>query len=360
MSATGKSSYIPTLDGLRAVAILTVVFAHSLNADDFPRLEYVGHLGVMIFFALSGFLITTRLLEEHRAKGRISLKAFYVRRVFRILPPALTYLGVVFILGQAGIIVCSWSAIRSALFLYTNYTAMSEAAWRIGHFWSLSVEEHFYLFWPALLILSGVKKGLRTAGGIAIAIVFWRMYDDRVHLLARLLHMPALIEDPYRTDLVADALLWGCCLAFLLLPPMRRRLNPALSTALAIVTAALMGYLYCFHVSHVTMLVHFLPTVLLGVIVTAPTSPIGRFLELAPMRFIGKLSYSIYIWQELFLRTTPARLPVAYVCIFACAYLSYRFVETPCIAYGRRLLSRNARLRETPKAEPADAEQVKI
>src|SRR5579859_7269324 len=114
MSATApEPDRIPTLDGLRAVAILIVMVAHVFH--DNVRLLALGHMGVLIFFALSGYLITTRLLAEYRSSGRISLRDFYLRRAFRILPPALAYLGVVSVLSALGLVICGAPAVRSAL-----------------------------------------------------------------------------------------------------------------------------------------------------------------------------------------------------------------------------------------------------
>src|SRR5579872_6375891 len=91
--------HIPTLDGLRAVAILLVVCSHSIDHVDNPTAVDIGHLGVLLFFALSGYLITTLLVQEFRATGAISLRDFYTRRAFRILPPAMAYLMLMWILN---------------------------------------------------------------------------------------------------------------------------------------------------------------------------------------------------------------------------------------------------------------------
>ena len=86
-----KASYIPALDGLRAIAILIVIALHCVDRQTFPALAMTGMAGVVIFFALSGYLITTRLLAEYESSDRIDLRAFYLRRAFRILPAAVVY-----------------------------------------------------------------------------------------------------------------------------------------------------------------------------------------------------------------------------------------------------------------------------
>jgi peptidoglycan/LPS O-acetylase OafA/YrhL len=336
-----KNSYIPTLDGLRAVAILLVIFSHTTDYRIHPRIVSLGFVGVLIFFALSGYLITSRLLEEYESDGRISLRNFYVRRVFRILPPAAFYLTTVWILTLTGVVICSWSAIQSALLFYINYTEIGDIGWRVGHFWSLSVEEHFYLFWPVLLILFGVRKGWRTAAVGALAICIWRILDDHFFILSRFIHESYLNAAARRTDLTADVLLWGCCLAFLLRKPHAKPLGALSSTIIAISSGSLLLALHVFPIAnHVSIIVHLLPAVLLGAVVAAPSAPIGSFLELPVMRFIGKLSYSLYIWQELFLGGSRPRLaiPYALAAILACALFSYVVIEQPCIRFGRRLL----------------------
>lgn len=323
---------IPTLDGLRAVAILIVIASHSAHTG---ILSQIGHMGVMIFFALSGYLITTRLLDEYRKRGRISLRDFYLRRAFRILPPALTYLTVVAVLAALGLIACNGSAIWAALLFYINY--LNDPGY-VGHFWSLSVEEHFYLFWPGLLVLFGVLGGWRTAAAFAVALALWRIGDTHFHIVARLLNAPYLQGNEYRTDLTADALLWGCVLAFV-----KGRSSAAVSTFVAIVTAILMVWIELgvpgapAKLGYLAQNMHFLPALLLWAVVSCPAAPLGRFLEIAPMRFIGNLSYSLYIWQQLFLRG-DTKLPavVGLAAAFACAYLSYRFIEQPAIRWGRR------------------------
>ena len=333
-------AHIPTLDGLRAIAILLVIASHLTIRHELPWVIQLGHPGVLIFFALSGFLITNRLLQERHRTGAVSLRDFYLRRMFRILPPAVTYLAIVAILNLAGVIVCSWPAIRAALLFYTNYVTFGDAGWWVGHFWSLSVEEHFYLFWPLILITFGVARGWRTAALMALTVCIWRPIDNHFDFVAHLFRAPYLAGTIYRTDLIADALLWGCCLAFFLKGPLRRVDGAhVVSTLAAVIAGAALVYLSVLEVKHVTPLLHVLPTLLLAAVIAVPTAPIGRFLETKPMRLIGKLSYSIYIWQQLFTGGDAVPPSIALPAILACAYLSYRFIEQPSIRFGKRFIN---------------------
>ena len=333
---------IPTLDGLRAVAILLVLASHTMAAAAVGRL---GHVGVLIFFALSGYLITSRLLDEYRKTGAISLRDFYLRRAFRILPPAIVFLAVMGILASLGFIVCTSAALRAALLFYINYNFVSDfggPGWRVGHFWSLSVEEHFYLFWPCLLIGFGIARGWRQAGLLALAICVWRPIDDHFHLFATVFGNPRYTGDFYRTDMIADALLWGCCLAFALRKPIEVSRGKLLSAIAAGAVGGSLLLICVMDIEHVTPLLNILPALLVAAIVAVPTAPIGRFLDLQPMRYIGKLSYIIYIWQQLFIGG-PGGLdwpvPLSFAAMFACAYLSYRFIELPCINFGRQIIT---------------------
>jgi len=331
--------YIPTLDGLRAIAITLVIGLHARALDPaVPAVLANGYVGVLIFFALSGYLITTHLLREHDATGRISIRNFYERRAFRILPPAILYLAVLAALASSGIIVCEWPSIRAALFFYANY---ADHRWAVGHFWSLSVEEHFYLLWPALLIAFGVRRGWRTALILVVAVTLLRVLVDRYGFFSGLFQ--DIEHANYHSDLISDTILWGCALAFCLRRPVYT-LGSVSSSVLAVAAAIVLLAPSSWNLNRMTSLMHIVPTILLGAIVVAPNAPIGRFLELPPVRYIGRLSYSLYLWQQLFL-TGPGPhlpLPLALAAVFACALLSYQFVERPSIRLGRNLLERRS------------------
>src|SRR5271168_4566722 len=158
-----------------------VLFCHARLPGDFlAGVSPYGALGVDLFFAISGFLITSRLIEERRIDGTISLKAFYVRRFFRIIPPAFAYLACAAVLGLAlGWIPMNFGQLAASACFYRNYYSMGvEHSWYTGHFWSLAVEEHFYLLWPALLVWAGVKRGRILAPALAFGVAIWRGLDS--------------------------------------------------------------------------------------------------------------------------------------------------------------------------------------
>jgi peptidoglycan/LPS O-acetylase OafA/YrhL len=338
------------LDGWRAIAIIAVLFCHGLDRHAHPFALQLGFAGVLLFFSISGFLITSRLLEEHALTGKVSFHKFYLRRAFRILPPALFFLGVITLLGLSGQIPFAPIDTLKALLFVRNYAFLdlsNAGSWYSVHFWSLAVEEHFYLIWPAILVLVGIKRARWVAPGLAVAAILWRSLDEKHQFVIRWFHAPFLTQNYGRTDYMADVLLWGCTLAlWLSLRPWKSPLPRGTTSLVALVVAGFLGYeLMGSEVSHGRDLVYLLMAALIGCTVTDPGSVIGRLLELAPLRFIGRLSYSLYLWQQLFFRGDRAPLafqhfPLNVALIFACACFSYYLVERPMIRLGSRIARR--------------------
>ena len=341
------ASYIPTLDGWRAVAILAVLVCHGLDQRQHPFAEPLGSAGVLLFFSISGFLITRRMLDEESQTGAVSLRKFYLRRAFRILPPALFYLAAITFLGLMGVFPFSAEPILKALFFVRNYAYFDfamPATWYSAHFWSLSVEEHFYLIWPFVFVLAGFKRARWIAPRLALATVLWRVIDERYEFVIRFFHAPYLASNWGRTDYVADVLLWGCALAIWLGPRPWKSPLPKRATTLSCLF--LIGIVYTeffgFHGGQATILVNLVMALLVGCTVTDPGSLVGRLLELAPVRWIGRLSYSLYLWQQLFFHgsgqpTWFQWFPVNILLILGCACLSYYLVERPAVRLGHRL-----------------------
>jgi hypothetical protein len=212
---------IPTLDGWRGIAILLVLIDHARFALHLERAgtTSTGQHGVAMFFVLSGFLITGGLMREKETTGSIDLRAFYSRRFFRLMPCALGYLWFCLIISlmsparTLGIVTT-----LSAVFLCRNYAATFLPEFPLnGHFWSLSIEEQFYLVWPLLLILTGLRRApwIAIAGTLAFASYRFAHWSS----LARL-----PLGKTFGTEFHADALLIGCTMA-LFLPTARRYLR---------------------------------------------------------------------------------------------------------------------------------------
>src|SRR5664280_2047254 len=141
-----KQGRIPSLDGLRAVSIIIVVWAHARASS--RLLGLYAFFGVQIFFVISGYLITSLLLREHERTGTINLRTFYYRRMLRIFPAAYVYILAVAIVFQPPLHYLAYA------FTYTSCYAGPHGPWMLSHLWSLSVEEQFYLLWPFALLLA--------------------------------------------------------------------------------------------------------------------------------------------------------------------------------------------------------------
>lgn len=214
--ASRSPDYIPSLDGFRAISILLVFLSHVGLGSIVP-----GKLGVTIFFFISGYLITTLMLREYATRGTVSLRAFYLRRLLRLGPPLVLALGVALSLRAMNALdgPVDLPTLASQVFFYFNYFDIYGHSLPIaGTFvlWSLSVEEHFYLIWPALFLLFAQRRlGLGWIAALAMAFLLWRI--ARVHLLST----PLDVFDTL-TDTRLDSLLYGCALALVT----ERRLIP--------------------------------------------------------------------------------------------------------------------------------------
>jgi len=341
-----ESNYIPSLDGWRGVAILLVLVDHStenINLGRFDHFFRLGATGVALFFALSGFLITTRLLEEKQRRGFISLKKFYIRRVFRLIPASLTYLIVIGILTVAGVLTVTRVQWFGSLLFFRNYLPMDlpSGGWFTAHFWSLAVEEHFYLIWPALVILTQGRAIVPAA--LATGVAIWRYIDLHHHVIHAALWFPG------RSDVRLDGLLWGCALAILMMRPgFKQQLSRFYSWWLWLI--CLGTYLGSNLLSGRHNYSPYEPA-LIALIVIWPVlhtqNLLGWLLDLRWLKWVGHLSYSLYVWQQLWLvfPDAPApfgafqQLPLNIICIFASASLSYYFIEKPMVNFGHRITS---------------------
>jgi peptidoglycan/LPS O-acetylase OafA/YrhL len=329
------SSYVPTLDGWRAVAILGVLICHGVTSAFRPAGQYpngklaalaaLGSIGVPIFFGISGFLITSRFIDELARAGRISLRDFYIRRAWRILPASLSYLLTIFVLQCAGLLHVEPRSWLASLFFFKNL--VPDHTWYLSHFWSLSLEEQFYLLWPLMLVVGAIKRGLVVAISLAlIAIIFREVF----------------MTEP----IPVDGLFAGCAFAFLKAVPRTKLLCerwlglPAWLLILGIVCGGMVH-----KIPFAGWWMSSLLAALVAGTVMRPLTWVGRVLEHPVLRWVGRMSYSLYLWQELFcLMTFDSRpfgvlqeFPLNIAASFCIAVPSFYFIEKPLIRIGRRL-----------------------
>ena len=364
VTSPGRESvyaYRPALDGVRALAVTAVLLFHGGLAA-----LSGGFLGVDAFFVLSGFLITSLLLAERTRHGRIRLAAFWARRARRLLPALLAVLVVVVAAARSLLPVEEMRLLRgdalAALAYVANwrmiyrgddYFTQTSAPSPLQHTWSLGIEEQFYVLWPLIVVtvlLLGLRRGhtallvVCLAGAAASAVAAAVFYEPR-----------DVNRAYFGTDSRAQALLIGCALAVLLSRrrrPGSRRYGPRAATlasaALAIAAAAavmVVGWLWT-HADGSAGWLYRGGLTLGGVAVAAvlahavlrPDAALARVLALAPLVWVGKISYGLYLWHwpifqyvsaERTGQTGPALLALRLLTTLVVATVSYVLIEQP-------------------------------
>jgi peptidoglycan/LPS O-acetylase OafA/YrhL len=362
---------IPSLDGIRALAFLFVFVSHD-NIKQVP-----GLFGVGVFFFLSGYLITTLLRIENERTGTVSIKDFYLRRAFRILPPFYLTLLLILLVVKASVLPghLGGADLLATVFYLTNY-------WNIyvhgitmpgfNIFWSLAVEEHFYLLFPFLMLfMIRFKLKRRTQAIVLLAlcalVLAWRFI--LVYHLHSLTMTFGSLDEPLRTmfatDTRVDSILFGCVLALWGNPVLDQTRKPGWLLIGASVIILLVTLLYRTPEFRETLRytlqgIAFMP--LFSAAITLHEHWVFAWLNSRIMRFLGVLSYTLYLVHYPSLvfmqRWFHSRLLVGVTALaasIALAYVIHILVERPLARLRRHFGSRTAEVIEKSTVELAPA-----
>jgi len=348
-----REGRIPYLDGLRAYSILLVLLFHSNERQHWLGSLWMlrpiiadGYLGVRIFFVLSGFLITFLLLDEIDKNGKISLRGFYERRIARIFPAYYLYLAIITVLTVVGFLAIH----PIALFEAATYTWNFSFVWNhffppgeqikdsvlLDHFWTLSLEEQFYIAWPGCLVLFGRRwsAALAMIGVVAFPLLrfcafrYWgsEYPGTQGNILWRMMQ---------------DMVLIGTLAAFVARSRWLGRLNttsarpafPLISLLVLFVLCPWIGSLGLGMDTYLVPTLQAVATVLIMFwLLTGSGGPIRSVLEWAPVRRLGLISYSLYIFQQAITfwdRAAWIRFPWNALLTIPLALACYKFWEMP-------------------------------
>jgi peptidoglycan/LPS O-acetylase OafA/YrhL len=343
--------HIPALYGLRAVAIVLVLIAHLTHTPYYPEFiksimgnANLGTIGVRLFFILSGYLITHVLIFEYRKTGKVSIRRFFIRRILRIFPCFYFFLIVLFIFSIFRWVDISHDAIGLAFLYIQNYTVFQgrqifPSSWLVAHSWSLSVEEQFYLIYPFIFIsiFAWIKSRpwLMIIGFILICTFFRALNYSYPHI-SRMTFGPFFMN--------ADFLFSGCAMRILLSRYKSSLIKLSAWKYLILIvafTVAIIASVYEYQSGYYIIisgvLILLSNIIIFMVVIIFPDSRLGKVLDMKSFIFIGKLSYSLYVWQQLFLGSTSYWLkykfvtffPLNILLVFLLAFLSYTFIEKP-------------------------------
>lgn len=346
--------YIKGFDGLRAFSIILVLLTHLGVFDSFRggyffenRMYPVfsGVTGVTVFFTLSGFLITRILFAERLATGSINLKNFYMRRFLRLLPPLLIFYTAIAILMYTGAIYATGKGFLLSFFYLYNFVFYQYYTPELGHTWSLAVEEQFYLLWPLVLFYCNTRKALLIAFGvITVCALAWYMPDFVVGWPGHYHPFKSLYNFKYGFIPAAAPIMAGCIAGIISLQYTKQAAQAikkyrfvvlikclALYTSTLWMPAALLPICYILQAVSAAMFILWL--------FFNQDGFICKLLELKPAAYLGKISYSLYVYQGLFLTTGTGgtlfiqQFPQNLIFSLLCAVISYEFLEKRIARY---------------------------
>jgi peptidoglycan/LPS O-acetylase OafA/YrhL len=370
-STRSSIGHIKSLDGIRAVAVLLVLYSHAINhphvvvpvihgtvLDD--MLRGVGRYGVLMFFVLSGYLITTLLLHERQQHGAIDLPRFWYRRAFRILPVAAVFLMVVGILTYLRVLDIHPGAFAAAAtyswnyqFLFLDWKAQGSDTDMLGHLWSLSVEEQFYLLFPIIMWLSTPKNALRIC--LVLIVLTPAIRLAQYELFPAVRNFGTIMGHTMFGVSIAIGCAWALSEHLHIADTFRCRL----STSIPFCVAMIYGFVINpflevkFHgvwaLPIGETLAGFSAAIIMAYLVRyADSSRVARFLNLRWVAWFGTISYSVYIWQQLPYHFDIPNCPLLLsrflmmIAAILIATTSYYVVESPLLRLRQRIDQRRS------------------
>lgn len=372
----GEPSRIVELDGWRGISIAFVIIGHLLNhrygsvpGVRSPDLaEVLSVWGVDIFFVISGFIITRLALKEREQSGAFSISGFYTRRFFRIVPPFYACLAATGCVAAVGLIDQPLPGIAAAAGFTCNLSHVP-CGWFAGHSWSLAFEEQFYLSLPLIFRFSGrnIKKIL---AGLLVLLMLFPFFRYLANLQG-LWHSAAGLVGGFSFICIgAVAAVYERTFAKIA----TSRVAPHVSIAVLVGLSALAALNSAFSFPPASRAAYLQASVnslllppFLAWVILLPVyrrSPINRLLGTKCLQFLGAVSYSLYLWQQIFTAQRGLYLMDSFLTfpplMLAAAIASYYGIEKPCIRIGR-MLPTNMRVvlrrRQTP-GSTADRQNV--
>lgn len=339
---------IRNLDGIRGIAIALVLAGHSVarlsissgGPNKWCEAFANPGAGVRLFFVLSGYLITSILIKEKARTGSVSLRNFYLRRILRIFPAFYVFLVLLAILNWRWELGVDNASLAAAGTFTWNYAALwhqpPPGSWYVGHLWTLSLEQQFYLLWPATIATLGMRRSTIVAAGLIVWCPLARLATYALFPAQR-----GMTGMMFHTGI--DSIMVGCAAALLVAQPQwasrlrqhRRVLLLCSLIWLALVSPVASVLIRGFGISAGFTGDAVAAAVLVACAHLAPPSWLSRVLGRGPLPFLGIISYSLYLWQQLYLGTAGplGRVPLtgALALGLVTALLSYLLVERPAL-----------------------------
>lgn len=334
--------YIKGYDSLRAISIIFVLFAHLGLKQYLPENDYVGQrvwqlmsggTGVQIFFTLSGFLITSILLKELKEYNSIHFRFFFIRRFLRLLPPLIVLYIVIFVLMLNGSINDSGYGIIFSFFYIYNFIPNKFYTSELGHTWSLSVEEQYYFVWPFVIHFVRERKKLFLIIFAVVAVSFLSYYIyPHISFTGRF--KPTRWFIPAVSSIIIGSF-FGI-IAFQMNPKWKELKHNNRN----LLIAGIVLYLFPLYTPILQLIVVFQAvgiSLILMWISLNQESKLTTLLDNKVLSYIGKLSYGLYVYHGIFIRTGPGselwiqQFPQNVFFTVCMAIASYHFLEMPIL-----------------------------